>query len=102
MANWIRVGAVSEVPPGGCRVFEAAGHQVAVFHVEGGYHAIDNTCMHRGGPLGEGTLDGKVVTCPWHFWQYDVTTGKTTFSEEMGVRNYPLEVRGEEIFLDVS
>jgi len=46
------------------------------------------TCLHRGGPLGEGALEGKIVTCPWHGWQYDVTTGKTTMNPNAGVPCY--------------
>ena len=102
MANWIRIGAASEIPEGACRVYGAEGNSLAVFRVEGAYHAIDNTCLHRGGPLGEGTIEGRVVTCPWHYWQYDVTTGKTLHSDAMGVRTYPLELRGEELFVDVA
>ena len=102
MANWIRLGAASEVPDGQGRIFDAAGNQVAVFNVQGAFHAIDNTCLHQGGPLGEGDLDGVIVTCPWHSWGYNVTTGKTTMNEAMGVKKYPVELRGDEIFVDVS
>src|SRR5207247_2387201 len=71
MENWIRIGSVSEVPSGTGRVYEAGGSRIAVFNVNGIFHAIDNTCLHQGGPLGEGTLEGKLVTCPLHHWQYD-------------------------------
>src|SRR2546427_7356751 len=47
----------------------------SLFNVDGTYYAINNSCAHRGGPLGEGELDGRVVTCPWHAWRWDVTTG---------------------------
>lgn len=102
MANWIRLGTVSEVPVGRGKAFEAAGTRIAVFDVGGELHAIDDTCMHRGGPLSEGDIQGNIVTCPWHFWSYDVTTGKTTMSEEMGVKKYALELRGDEIYVEVS
>jgi len=55
---------------------------------------------HRGGPLGEGDLKGQIVTCPWHGWQYDVTTGKLATNPAVGVENYPVEVRGDDIFVD--
>lgn len=102
MANWIRIGTAAEVPAGGCAVFDAAGNTIAVFSVEGGLYAIDNTCKHQGGPLGEGTIEGVLVSCPWHHWQYNIKTGKTKFSDEIGVRTYALEVRGEEVFVDVA
>ncbi len=75
MAEFIRVANVSDVPPGRGTVVEVDGNEIAVFNVNGEVYAIFNTCTHRGGPLGEGTLLGKVVTCPWHGAQFDVTTG---------------------------
>lgn len=102
MANWVRLGATAEIPSGQCRVYESSGHTIAVFNVAEGLHAIDNTCVHRGGPLGEGEIDGKIVTCPWHHWSYDVTTGKTTMSDTIGVKKYPLEVRENEVWIDVE
>jgi nitrite reductase/ring-hydroxylating ferredoxin subunit len=76
--------------------------KVALFNVGGAYHALDNTCAHRGGPLGEGDLSGKAVTCPWHHWSFDVTTGRSTMSPGLGVRSFPVEVRGEEIYVDIA
>ena len=54
-----------------------------------------------GGPLGEGTLDGNRVTCPWHGWQYDVTTGKVVTNPSVCADTYAVEIRGTEIFVDV-
>src|SRR3989442_12260494 len=71
----VRVAAVGDIPGGEGRVIEAEGRTLAVFNVDGAYYAIDNMCVHRGGPLGEGDLDGRVVMCPWHAWRWDVTTG---------------------------
>jgi len=48
---------------------------LALFRVEGRCYALDNACPHKGGPLGEGQLQGHVVTCPWHGWTWDVRTG---------------------------
>ena len=101
MASWIRIGACSEIPTGGCRVYEAAGSTIAVFNLRGALHAIDSTCIHRGGPLGEGSIEGNIVTCPWHYWGFDVTTGKSTMSPDLGVRKYSLDVRGEDLFVEV-
>ena len=102
MANWIRLGTAGEIPSGGCRVYEASGNTIAVFNLGDGMHAIDNTCVHRGGPLGEGEISGKNVTCPWHHWSYDVTTGKSTMSDTIGVKKYPLELRENELWVDVE
>jgi nitrite reductase (NADH) small subunit len=90
-----------EVPPGTIREFQVDGKlPVAIANVDGKFYAINNTCLHRGGPLGQGTLSGKVVTCPWHGWQYDVTTGKVVANPAVGVACFALQVRGEDIWLE--
>jgi nitrite reductase/ring-hydroxylating ferredoxin subunit len=71
----VRVAAAGELAHGEGRVVEVEGRALALFNVDGRYYAIDNVCPHRGGPLAEGDLDGRVVSCPWHAWRFDVTTG---------------------------
>jgi nitrite reductase (NADH) small subunit len=99
---FVRATAVSEIPPGKIREVTVAGKALAVANVAGEFHAIDNTCLHRGGPLGDGPMEGKIVTCPWHGWQYDVTTGKTCQNPSVAVKMYSVEVRGEDVFVDVG
>ncbi len=70
------VAKVDEIPAGTGKVVFAGERAVALFNVNGIFYAIDNTCLHRGGPLGEGDLSDSTVTCPWHGWQYNVTTGE--------------------------
>jgi nitrite reductase/ring-hydroxylating ferredoxin subunit len=70
-----RIAGIGDLPPGAGTCVDAGDRTLAVFNVDGALYAVDNTCPHRGGPLGEGDLDGTVVTCPWHGWRYDVTTG---------------------------
>jgi nitrite reductase (NADH) small subunit len=98
----LRAARVEDVPAGTIREFQVNGTTVAIANVEGKLYAINNTCLHRGGPLGEGELKGTVVTCPWHGWQYDVTTGKTTMNPAVGVQTYPLEIKGDDIYLEVD
>ena len=97
---FLRAAKKDEIPAGTIREFQVNGTTVALANVEGSFHAINNTCLHRGGPLGQGELEGKVVTCPWHGWQYDVTSGKVTMNPAVGVTCYAVEVRGEDIFVD--
>lgn len=99
MPNFVKVASKSEVSPGEGKVVEAEGKTFALFNVEGTFYALDNTCLHRGGPLGEGQLEGKVVTCPWHAWQWDVTTGVSKMNPETKVANFPVEIRGEEVYV---
>jgi len=102
MANFVKVAAVGDVPPGTGKCVEAGGKQIALFNVGGAFHAIDNTCLHRGGPLGEGELEGAIVTCPWHGWQYDVTTGCNTMDESECVERYEVKVEGDQVFVKVG
>lgn len=102
MMGFVRTAKVGELPPGTVREFHIEGKAVALANVAGKIYAINNTCLHRGGPLGQGTLDGKVVACPWHGWEFDVTTGKVMGNPQAGVDCYKTELRGEDIFVDLG
>jgi nitrite reductase (NADH) small subunit len=99
---FVRAVGVAEIPAGAIREVHVAGKAIAIANLAGEFRAIDNTCPHRGGPLGEGALEGKIVTCPWHGWQYDVTTGKVMQNPTVGVACYAVEVRGDEVFVDAG
>lgn len=97
-----RAAKIEEIPPGQIREIPLSGKSVAVANVDGKLFAINSVCLHHGGPLGEGELEGKVVSCPWHGWQYDVTTGKVVQQPSDGVQCYPVELRGDDIFVDLG
>lgn len=97
-----RAAKQDEIPRGQIREFQVAGKSVAIANVEGKLFAINSICLHHGGPLGEGDLEGKLVTCPWHGWQYDVTTGKLAQQPDSGVNCYPVELRDGDVFVDVG
>jgi nitrite reductase (NADH) small subunit len=97
-----RAAKQGEIPPGQIREFQVAGKAVAIAHVDGKFFAINSICLHHGGPLGEGDLNGSVVTCPWHGWQYDVTTGKLAQQPDSGVDCYPVELRQDELYVDLG
>jgi nitrite reductase/ring-hydroxylating ferredoxin subunit len=100
--GFVRAAKSSEVLAGTIRDVQVNGKAVALANVGGTFYAIDNTCLHRGGPLGQGALDGTVVTCPWHGWQFDVTTGKVAQNDTVGVGCYATEVRGEEVYVNLE
>lgn len=97
MAEFVRVAGTADVQPGHGMVAEVNGKTVAVFNVDGAFHVIDNTCLHRGGPLGEGEVEGSVVTCPWHGWQYDMTTGVCLKNPSAKVSVYEVKVDGPDV-----
>jgi nitrite reductase (NADH) small subunit len=98
----MRVAKATEIPAGTIREFQVEGKTIALANVGGKFHAINNTCLHRAGPLGQGPLEGHVVTCPWHGWQYDVINGKSLHNQAIGVDCYALEVHGEDIFVEIG
>lgn len=97
MAGFVRVAATKDVTAGSGMVAEVNGQAIALFNVEGQFYAIDNICAHRGGPLGEGELDGEVVTCPWHAWQFNVKTGVSVNNPSASVKTYQVKVEGSDI-----
>jgi len=97
MGEFVRVADTADVKPGHGIVAEVNGKALAVFNVDGQFHIIDNTCVHRGGPLGEGELEVNVVTCPWHGWQYDVTTGACVNNPAAKVEVYQVKIEGSDV-----
>lgn len=99
MASRVKVAAVADVPAGTGRVVEVPGKDVALFNVDGRFYAIDNQCPHRGGPLGEGDLEGTIVVCPWHAWRWDVTAGTNANNPAVRVACFSVVVEGDEVFV---
>lgn len=97
MSEFVTVAQTTEVGPGTGTVAEVKDQAIAVFNVEGTFYAIDNTCVHRGGPLGEGELEGDTVTCPWHGWQYNVKTGVSLNNPSACVKVYEVTVEGTDV-----
>lgn len=97
MGEFVRVAATADIKPGHGIVAEANGKTLAVFNVDGTIHAINNTCCHREGPLGEGELDGEIVTCPWHGWRFNVRTGACQNNPSANVEAYQVKVEGDDV-----
>lgn len=102
----MRLIRVSDCPAGQGRFVEVAGRELAVFHVlgvDGAKFAVtDNSCPHANGNLSAGELDGAVVTCPWHQWQFDVTTGACLGSATARVPCYPAAIRDGHVWVDLE
>lgn len=122
------IGPASSLPPGERTIVEIAGLSIGIFNVEGALYAIRNRCPHQGAPLCQGSLsgtmlpsapgtyqyglEGRVLRCPWHAWEFDVTTGRTIFMptqrqtqtyraarESSGLERFDIEVEEEVIVL---
>ena len=101
MPDFVRVAATTDIPAGQGKTVEVGGKQIAVFNCDGTFYAIDNTCKHRGGPLGEGELEGMVVTCPWHGWTDDVTSGHSPDDPDCAVDRYDVKVEGDDVMVGI-
>ena len=101
MSTFSRACAVSDVAPGTGKLVAVDGKEIALFNVDGTFYALDNECPHRGGPLGEGDLEGCIVTCPWHAWQYDVRTGES-ITDDLKVARYDVKVEGGDVLVSVG
>jgi nitrite reductase/ring-hydroxylating ferredoxin subunit len=100
---------VSELPVGGRTIVEVSGLSIGVFNVAGRYHALKNSCPHQGAPLCRGSVrgttlpsapgeylwgrDGEILRCPWHGWEFDLTTGRSVFNPHAcRVKSYEVTV----------
>jgi nitrite reductase (NADH) small subunit len=95
------VARAEDVPPGSARVVRAGERELALFNVGGVFYATQSECLHLKGPLGDGKLDGCVITCPWHGWQYDVTTGENEFDRALALETFAVVVEDGEVKIAV-
>jgi 3-phenylpropionate/trans-cinnamate dioxygenase ferredoxin subunit len=109
------VGTTDEIGPGERKIVEIDGRSIGVFNVDGRYYALRNVCPHDGAPLCKGLVgpyvqssgrgeflysrEGEVLKCPWHEWEFDITTGRALAVERLRVKTYRVEVEGDEVVL---
>jgi nitrite reductase (NADH) small subunit len=102
MSNWQPVASVNDFPSGTARELVAGGRVIALFHVDGHFFAMDGICPHQGGPLGKGKLNGCVLTCPWHGWQFNVRTGQHQVNPGLRHPTFPVRVEGGTVLVDIE
>ena len=103
----------NELPPGQRKIVEINGRSIGVFNVDGAYHALRNICPHQMAPLCRGRVtgtalpsrpgeyrwakDGQIIRCPWHGWEFDITTGKSVFNPHgLRVKTYRVTVEQDD------
>jgi len=98
-------------------VVEIQGREIAVFHVDGEYYAVGNYCVHQGGPACEGLLSGtvtadedgqlsydrenEIVACPWHGWEFDITTGRHLANSDYALPTYDVVAEDGELYVEL-
>ncbi len=109
------VAHVTDLPPGQRVILTISGREIGVFNIAGRFYALLNYCPHRAGPLCRGRLrplvvadgvyqvdherEGEILKCPWHQWEFDVTTGRALYDEQMRVKTYRVVQEGEDVVL---
>jgi 3-phenylpropionate/trans-cinnamate dioxygenase ferredoxin subunit len=102
-ATFVTVARVGEIPPGERKIVRVDDREIAIFHLDDGYHAIEDVCTHDGGPVAEGVLEGDVIECPRHGARFNVKTGAVlSFPATSPVPTYPVRVQGDEIQVEWS
>jgi len=92
---------VDEIPEGERKIIQVSGLSIGVFHHQSKWYALRNSCLHRGGPVCTGTLEGDTLICPWHGYQYDVKNGQLLEDPSAKLATYPVEVRDGEVYVQV-
>jgi len=98
----IKIATIEEIPIGQAKKVRVGNKDVAIFNVSGTFYAIDDSCPHRGGPLSEGELQGREVTCPWHGAAFDITTGAHLCPPaNSDVMTYKVQVMDNEVMIEM-
>ena len=102
MPEFVKVAKTGEIAPGEAKAVGVGARRIAIFNIEGTYHAIDDKCTHRRGPLSEGMVVGTEVTCPWHGAVFDVATGSVlVLPAPRSVANYAVLIDGDDIEVEL-
>ena len=99
---FVRVGSVGDVAVGQGALLDVDGVTLALFNAGGGrFHATSPLCPHEDGPLAEGWLEGDVVVCPWHGFDFELSSGRCRVDEALSITIYSVRVVGDDVEVDL-
>jgi nitrite reductase (NADH) small subunit len=102
MAQYIKLTTESELPPENeAREYACGDRMICIANVEGRLRAMDNVCLHRGGPLGQGVIDEGKLVCPWHGWAFDPATGEALHNRAAKVPIYPIKIENGDVLIEL-
>jgi nitrite reductase/ring-hydroxylating ferredoxin subunit len=102
MGEFVKVAQASDIAPNRPKVVVMQGKKIALFNIDGKFHAIDNACTHSGGPLAMGELHGDEITCPMHGAKFKISSGEVLGPPaRQGVHSYKVRVNGPDIELEL-
>ena len=103
MSEFIKLTIQSELPPPNeAKEFPCGDKVICVANVNGQFSAMDNVCLHRGGPLGQGVVEKGKIVCPWHGWAYDPKTGQATHNPAAKVAVYSLKIENGDVMVELA
>jgi len=103
MSDWIEVGSISDIPKLGARVVQTNDGDIAVFRNNSDdIFALRDQCPHKQGPLSQGIVADKTVTCPLHNWKISLESGDAQGPDEGCAGVYPVKLEGETIYLSLN
>ena len=101
--RFVDIGPLDAIPVRGARLVKSPAGCIAVFRTaENEAYAIEDTCPHKQGPLSQGIVHAKSVTCPLHNWVISLETGKAQGADEGQVKTFALKIEGGRLLLDVA
>ena len=103
MPTLVKVATKNELPGlDQAKEFMVGEKTVCIANVGGTISAMDNVCLHRGGPMGQGIIEGGKIVCPWHGWQYDPRSGAAVHNPAARLRVYPIRIEGDDVLLELD
>jgi nitrite reductase/ring-hydroxylating ferredoxin subunit len=102
LSPFLEIAAIEEIPQDGVRCFELEGRRIAVIRTGDGIFATDDRCPHRGGPLGEGTVEEGALVCPWHFWRFDPSSGRHIEGSKFALVTHEVRVENGRVLVRLS
>ena len=102
MSEFIEVARINDLPVGRACVCTIGDQRIALYHTSKGFFASDNTCPHRGGPLGEGDIIGQEIVCPWHFFTFEVASGICYGNPELKIVTHEVHIDGDRVLVKLA
>ena len=102
MPTFTRIAAQSDLPAANeAKEFTCGNKEICIANINGEFSAMENVCLHQGGPLGQGMIEKGKVVCPWHGWAWDPKTGEAAHTARAKVAVYPLKIENGDVLVEI-
>lgn len=100
--SFIKLTNSAELPASNtAKEFPCGDKTICVANVDGAYSAMDNVCLHRGGPLGQGMIEKSKLVCPWHGWEWDPKSGEAGHNPNAKIAIFPLKIESGDVLVEI-